>query len=129
MNEIKGKISVTELNTGSKSDGAVAQLHTVEGKIYTLYRENSLPQDDPYFESLDNQEVTVNGSIEEENSYICVNSILLADGTLLLPPATAPSANIIFLDEPKQTSSVVKTAKRLPRKLKKQLKKRNRNNK
>lgn len=123
MSEIKGKISVILQEAGSKSEGAVAQLHTADGKRYTLYRKDSLPQDDPFFGELDAQEVTVNGSIEEENRYICVDSIILADGTTLLPPAAAPSAKIIFLDETTDAPSLQKNVKRLPRKLKKLLKK------
>lgn len=127
MSEIKGKILITELNTGSKSDGAVAKLHTADGKAYTLYRENSLPQDDPFFGPLNEQDVIVNGNIEEENSHICVDSIILADGSRLLPPAPVQSANIVFFNEAEPASSVTKSVKRLPRKLKKLLKK-NKNN-
>ena len=128
MSETKGKILIDLQDTGSKSQGAIAKLQTPEGKTYILYRENTLPQDDPYFEKLDNSEVTVIGDIEEANSYICVESIILADGTQLLPPKAAPSTAILFLDEPTAQPAATKSFKRLPRKLKKQLKKQKKNN-
>ncbi len=121
MSETKGKITISSQNSGSKSQGAVAQLHTPEGNTYTLYRNDTLPQNDPFFEPLDNQEVTINGSIEEANHYICVQSVTLADGVLLLAPAPSPSSPISILSDNSKQPTVA--ARRLPRKLKKQLKK------
>ncbi len=127
MSETKGKIAISRQDTGSKSQGAVAHLHTADGKRYTLYRENIPPQDDPFFEPLDNHEATIKGSIEEQGNYICVQSITLADGTQLPVPTPLPSAPIsIFSDTPAKPSTV-KTIRRLPRKLKKQLKKQKNN--
>lgn len=127
MSEVKGKISVILQDAGSKSEGSVAKLYTVDGGTYTLYCKDSLPQNDPFFKEFDGLEVAVNGVIEEENGYICVCSIILADGTELLPPAVVPSARIVFLDEPAPVSAATKSVKRLPRKLKKLLKKRKNN--
>lgn len=108
MSEIKGKISIVLQEAGSKSEGSVAILHTADGKAYTLYRDNSLPQDDPFFAPLNNQAVTVNGEIEEKTKYICINSILLSDGTLLLPPAATKSTSNIFIDR-KEPSAIEST--------------------
>lgn len=127
MSVTKGKIAISRQDTGSKSQGAVAHLHTADGKRYTLYRENIPPQDDPFFEPLDNHEATVKGSIEEAGHYICVQSITLTDGTQLLAPAPLPTAPIsIFSDTPAEPAAT-KYIRRLPRKLKKQIKKQKNN--
>lgn len=127
MSETKGIIAISRQDTGSKSQGAIARLHTPDGKKYTLYRENIPPQDDPFFEPLDNHEATVNGSIEVPGNYICVKSITLADGTQLIVPTPLPSAPISIFSDTPAVSATSKTFHRLPRKLKKQLKKQKKN--
>ena len=126
MDKIKGLISLSLHDAGSKSEGRVSQLRTSDGNVYTLYREDSMPQDDPFFEQFKDMEVTVNGDAEEGNGYICVQSVEYAGGIVSVPQAKVVSSPIIFLDDaPASEPVVVARPKRLPRKLKKKLKKSN----
>ena len=131
MSKIKGKISICSHTEGSKSDGNIATLYSQEGKEYILYREDIMPQDDPFFASLDGQDVEVDGDIEERGQYLCVHSVLLANGeTLVAPSRQLSTTSSIFIDTKSEESSchkaiqhkAISIGKRLPRKLKKQLK-------
>lgn len=130
--KIKGKITISLANIGSKSEGKVATLTDTEGKSYTLHREGALPQNDPFFEPFDNAVAEVNGTVDEQDIYICVSSIILDDGSetiagpIELPIASSP----MFIDKFDATENKEEPAtgdnsarKRLPRKLKKKLKK------
>lgn len=135
MNIVKGKITIESMYDGSKSQGEAAILTTDDGRNYILYRAGRLPQNDKFFAPANNSIASVTGSIEEENGYICVKSISLADGTLLEAneEQAAPAASIFIGDVPVQNDSPETKApngkkQRLPRKLKKQLKKIKNNN-
>lgn len=133
---IKGKISISLANIGSKSEGRIATLTTADNNNYTLYREGALPQNDPFFAPFDNTDVEVLGTIDEQDMYICVSSIILGDGTeTIAGPVELPTASSpMFIDSPIATEKEEKPVtqentpkKRLPRKLKKRLKKQLRN--
>ena len=66
--ERKGILQLRTKNEGSKSEGRYAILLTEEGGEYTLYRQNSMPMDDSYFDVYDGATVTVTG-IEEEQYF------------------------------------------------------------
>ena len=126
MDKIKGLISLSLHDAGSKSEGRVAQLRTPDGNVYTLYREDSMPQDDPFFEQFKDMEVMVNGDVEDGNGYICVQSVECAGGIVSVPQAKVMSSPIIFLDNELAPEAAMEVRpKRLPRKLKKKLKKSN----
>ena len=131
MSKTKGKISICISAEGSKSDGSVATLCTKEGKEYILYREDIMPQDDSFFAPLDGQDVEIDGDIEERGQYLCVRNVLLANGETLVAPSRHPSTSSSILidikpeescDDKNGQSKVISIGKRLPRKLKKQLK-------
>lgn len=132
MSTVKGKIKIESMYEGSKSEGMVALLTTDEGKEYTLYRAGKMPQNDKFFATLNNAEVEITGSIEEENNYICVESITLADrSTLIAKEEAVQSPSILFTDNSNAKPVTVenKSKGRLPRKQKKQLKKQLKNRK
>ncbi len=135
MDVTKGKISIVTAYEGSKSEGKIAVLTTVEGEDYTLYRSGRMPQGDTFFVPMDGKEADVTGSIED-NGYICVESVTTADGTIYDSATYNPTQVVskpIFIsvneDNP-QTPEPPKEhgkKKRLPRKIKKQLKKQSKN--
>lgn len=79
MTTIKGHIKLQLLDEGSKSEGVVAILTTDEDREYKLYRTNKLPQDDTFFATYDDREVTIEGEIEERYGNICVETITIVE--------------------------------------------------
>lgn len=126
MEEIRGKVIVSNKNQGSKSEGETAVLHTANGKKYTLYRSGMLPTNDPFLTAFDNKEIIVKGDIEENTGHICVEAVVSEDGTeIVANKIEAPSPVQIVIKPLSQKSNEAETKryKRLPRKLKKALKK------
>lgn len=109
---------------GSKSEGNKAILCGDDGCEYTLYRKDMMSIDDPFFVPYDNRHVTVKGRVEQSREYtsICVDSLLLDDGTELVPQT---GEQLPVADNSLNSDMSEKTVvpKRLPRKLKKQVKK------
>lgn len=124
MDKVSGMITRRLTAVGSKSEGNKAILCGDDGCEYTLYRKDMMSIDDPFFAPYDNRHVTVKGRVEQsrEHTGICVDSLLLDDGTELVPQAgeQLPMADkSLSSDMPEKTVAT----KRLPRKLKKQIKK------
>lgn len=130
MNEISGTITLCLAAAGSKSEGRQALLRGDDGCEYTLYRKDMFPVNDPFFAPYDNRHVTVKGTVEQssEHTAICVVSLLLDNGTELLSQKeeVLPFTGSLFLteDAPKGTA----VPKRLPRKLKKLIRKQSKDN-
>lgn len=124
MDEISGTITLCLVAAGSKSEGRQALLRCDDGCKYNLYRKDMLPVNDPFFAPYDNRHVTVKGTVEQssEHTSICVASLVFDDGTELVPQKEEQlfSGSLFITDDaPKSTAG----PKRLPRKLKKLIKK------
>ena len=78
---IYGILNYKLMNVGSRSEGDMAILTCDGGKEYALYRLDSYPIDDAFFQAYHQQRIGIKGNIEENTGYICVESILLDDGT------------------------------------------------
>lgn len=133
MERIEGIIKIEERTNGSKSQGAVAIITTGDGKEYILYRSEMLPENDPFFTQFNNQNVVINGETET-SGYICVASVESENGVIMtpeFPEYPIASAPLFIGDLPIKMSEESKPlkGKRLPRKLKKLLKKKLINNK
>ena len=72
---VTGVLKREFLNKNSKSEGRMALLYTVDGGQYKLYRADHLPVEDDFFADFDEQEVEVEGQIEERTGYLCVSDI------------------------------------------------------
>lgn len=115
METIYGIMEYKLRNKGSKSQGMAAILKTKDGKEYLLYRADYLPYNDSFFSAFNGKEIGVNGTAEDVTGFFCVNSILSEDGTEIVPDGNI--MDLFTMDNP----IIVKS--RIPRKLKKQLKK------
>ena len=87
-----------------------------------------LPANDAFFAPYDKQQLTAKGAVEMtgDQCYLCVESLVLSDGKeLLAQPESlfAPGPIFIKKEVPAEDSKPVECSKRLPRKVKKQLKK------
>ncbi|MBO5922083.1 MAG: hypothetical protein J6Q48_06830 [Bacteroidaceae bacterium] len=125
METIRGKITVDVVDDGSKSQGEVAYIRCDESKEqYVIYRAGMLPQNDAFLCSLAGTTVVLHGDTEE-NGYFCVESITSESGeAITIPKKILPGLNRnIFIDNSKPESECIKKMKRIPRKLKKILKK------
>ena len=121
MNEVTGTIIRRLTAVGSRSEGYKAFLRGDDGCEYTLYRKDMLPIDDPFFASYDNRHVMVKGWVEQsrERTSICVDSLMLDEGAEL----TAQVEEQLPKEDMSQNSGDTVAPKRLPRKLKKQIRK------
>ena len=113
---------------GSKSEGHRAVLRSDDGQEYILYRAGMLPAGDTFFAPYAGQQLTAKGAVEMtgDRCYLCVDSLVLSDGKVLsAQPENLFAPGPIFIKKvvPVEDSRVVESPKRLPRKLKKQLKK------
>ena len=113
---------------GSKSEGHRAVLRSDDGQEYILYRAGMLPVGDAFFAPYDKQQLTAKGTVEMtgDQCYLCVESLVLSDGKeLSAQPESlfAPGPIFIKKEVPAEDSKPVECSKRLPRKVKKQLKK------
>ena len=113
---------------GSKSEGYRAVLRGDDGQEYVLYRAGMLPVGDAFFAPYDKQQLTAKGAVEMtgDQCYLCVDSLVLSDGKeLSAQPESLFAPDLIFIKKevPVEDSKPLESPKRLPRKLKKQLKK------
>lgn len=144
MAVINGTITYALLHAGSKSEGKVAIVTTDDGTTYKLYRAATLPAGDTFFAPFDGQRIGVVGKVEEESGYFLVEALQLTDGTEIRVPEiiSQPAGGSIFLDggtrqdvddaagnaagtADDQAMVFVGRGRRLPRKLKKRLKREN----
>lgn len=141
MAAIHGKITYELFHAGSKSVGKVARITTDDGTTYKLYRAATLAAGDAFFAPFDGQRIGVIGKEEKETGYFQVEALQLADGMEIRVPEAVSSSDgdSIFLDggTQKEMSAAagetgaaaeepeivfVGRGRRLPRKLKKRLK-------
>lgn len=73
---IQGVVSIVSCDTGSKSEGRAAYLLIDGGNRYRLYRANVMDVDDICFAPFVNQQVVVEGDVENDD-YLCVSEIRL----------------------------------------------------
>ena len=109
MEKICGKVEWLLTNVGSKSEGRKAYLICEDGIRYHLYRPGCLNPEDDFFAAFGGQEVEVCGNIEQRMRNISVVSIGLKSAAAHEEQKQTPEGECI----------------RLPRKLKKVLKKMN----
>lgn len=121
MNEVIGTITRRLTAAGFRSEGYKTFLCGDDGCEYTLYRKDMLPIDDPYFAPYDNKRVAVKGWVEQsrERTSICVDSLVLDEDTEL----TVQTEGQLPKEDMSQNSGDTVAPKRLPRKLKKQIRK------
>lgn len=125
MDIVKGKISVEIIEDGSKSQGEIAYINCNDSeKRYVIYRAGMLPQNDTFLCSLVGTAVVLHGKIED-NGYFCVESIASDNGKEIPLPEMVFSglSKSIFIDNGNMENGCSKKTKRIPRKLKKILKK------
>lgn len=80
METLRGIIEVRRQNIGSRSEGNFTFLKTEDGRKFTLYRSEIIPQGDAFLQSFDGQTIDVDGDAEP-NGYFRVSALRLADGT------------------------------------------------
>ena len=125
METIKGKICVDTIDDGSKSQGDIAYINRDGSQErYVIYRDGMLPQNDAFLCSLAGTTVVLHGNIEEKGHF-CIESITAESGEVIAFPAmTFPGlGKSIFADCSNTVNEHRKKKKRIPRKLKKLLKK------
>lgn len=128
METKSGIISWRMVAQGSKSEGHRAVLCCEDGQEYILYRAGMLPANDAFFAPYDKQKLTAKGTVEMmgDQCYLCVESLVLSEGKeLSAQPESmfAPGPIFIKKEAPAEENNSGDSPKRLPRKLKKQLKK------
>ena len=127
METIKGKITVDVIDDGSKSQGNVAYINRDGSQErYVIYRAGMLPQNDAFLCSLAGRTVVLNGNIEEKGHF-CIESITAESGEeITIPAMVFPGlGKSIFIDNSNIVNECGKKKRRIPRKLKKLLKKQN----
>ncbi len=109
MITIHGILECPLLDAGSKSEGRKAILTGDDGKKYKLYRAGMLPAGDPFFIPYDGMHVGIRGNEEEETGSFLVTSILLDDGTEVIPqPVEFPAGEPIELPLPRKSKKLLK---------------------
>lgn len=124
METIRGKITVDVIDDGSKSQGDIAYINCDESdKRYAIYRAGMLPQNDAFLCSLDGTTVVLHGNIEEKG-YFCIESITSRNGEeIAIPAMMFPGLGKSIFADNGNTEKECGKKKRIPRKLKKLLKK------
>ena len=103
MDTYKGHIEYKLVGQKSKSEGFVANLITSTETSYRLYRKGVFEINDNFFKQFDQQEVEINGELED-SGFICVTSIKSADGNLIqVPEQPSLSPDLVF--HPKEESN------------------------
>lgn len=82
MDTYTGHIEYKLTGKESKSEGFAANLITSDGMSYRLYRKGAFEINDNFFKQFDQQEVEVNGELED-TGFICVASVKSSEGELL----------------------------------------------
>lgn len=96
MDTYTGHIEYKLAGQKSKSEGFVACLITPAGESYRLYRKGAFDINDSFFKQFDQQEVEVNGELEN-TGFICVNSIKPCEGEFVqLPDQPLLPTDLVF---------------------------------
>ena len=99
MDAFIGHIEYKPTGQGSKSEGFGAFLITPEGVSYRLYRKGVFEISDSFFEPFDQQEVEINGELEE-TGFICVISIKSSEsGLIQIPESPFLASDLVFHSE------------------------------
>ncbi|WP_300789610.1 hypothetical protein [uncultured Bacteroides sp.] len=102
MDTYTGHIEYKLAGQGSKSEGFMTYLITPSGESYRLYRKGTFDINDSFFKQFDQQEVEVNGELED-TGFICTTSVKTSEGKLIhVPEQTAFPSDLVF--QPKEES-------------------------
>lgn len=102
MDTYTGHIEYKLSGQGSKSEGFMTYLITPSGESYRLYRKGTFDINDSFFKQFDQQEVEVNGELED-TGFICTTSVKTSEGKLIhVPEQTAFPSDLVF--QPKEES-------------------------
>ncbi len=130
--KIYGLLDCPLRGVGSKSEGTRAILTDAEGREYKLYRAGAFAVSDSFFLPYAGMNVTVSGTDEPRTGNFRVESILLEDGTEVVPePPVLPEQpdlpeDFRLHEEESVHEATVEskafTFRRLPSRMKKKLK-------
>lgn len=110
MDTYKGHIEYKLAGQGSKSEGFMTYLITPSGESYRLYRKGTFDINDSFFKQFDQQEVEINGELEN-TGFICTISVKTSEGKLIhVPEQTSFPSDFVFMPkEEKEEASDEKT--------------------
>lgn len=110
MDTYTGHIEYKLAGHGSKSEGFMTYLITPSGESYRLYRKGTFDINDSFFKQFDQQEVEVNGELED-TGFICTTSVKTSEGKLIhVPEQTSFPSDLVFMPkEEKEEASDEKT--------------------
>ena len=110
MDTYKGHIEYKLAGQGSKSEGFMTYLITPSGESYRLYRKGTFYINDSFFKQFDQQEVEINGELEN-TGFICTISVKTSEGKLIhVPEQTSFPSDLVFMPkEEKEEASDEKT--------------------
>lgn len=116
MDTYAGHIEYKLTGQESKSEGFTATLITPGGTSYRLYRKGAFELNDSFFKQFDQQEVEVNGELED-TGFICVSSVQPSEGELIQVPELPPlPTELVF--PPREEPEKAKPAPTLKKKKK-----------
>lgn len=97
MDTYTGHIEYKLAGQGSKSEGFMTYLITPSGESYRLYRKGTFDINDSFFKQFDQQEVEVNGELED-TGFICTTSVKTSEGKLIhVPEQTSFPSDLVFM--------------------------------
>lgn len=110
MDTYTGHIEYKLAGQGSKSEGFMTYLITPSGESYRLYRKGTFDINDSFFKQFDQQEVEINGELEN-TGFICTISVKTSEGKLIhVPEQTSFPSDLVFMPkEEKEEASDEKT--------------------
>lgn len=96
MDTYKGHIEYKLAGQGSKSEGFMTYLITPSGESYRLYRKGTFDINDSFFKQFDQQEVEVNGELED-TGFICTTSVKTSEGKIIhVPEQSSFPSELVF---------------------------------
>lgn len=101
MDTYTGHIEYKLTGQESKSEGFTTCLINSAGTSYKLYRKGAFEINDDFFKQFDQQEVEINGELEN-TGFICVASVRTSEGKLIQVPESPLPADLVF--QPKEES-------------------------
>lgn len=99
MDTYTGHIEYKLTGQESKSEGFTACLITSSGTSYRLYRKGAFEINDSFFKQFDQQEVEINGKLED-TGFICVTSVKTSEGKVTPVPEPSLPSDLTF--QPKE---------------------------
>lgn len=96
MDTYTGHIEYKLAGHGSKSEGFMTYLITPSGESYRLYRKGTFDINDNFFKQFDQQEVEVNGELED-TGFICTTSVKTSEGKIIhVPEQSSFPSELVF---------------------------------